>query len=646
MNKTHDTVSSYEELERAVHAALETYSNVHRGSGHNSMVSTYLYEQARDIVVEYLGLKKGKHLVIFCSPRGAETLQANLKPESYNCLSSQDIGLPLGVRAIIVRRKALPAHIPFMTGGGTARLVSPGWVIWARGADKFEAGTPAIINVIAFAKALQIMKSHGKAAFRLAPADKLTAIEILHSDELEKYSGRELMNELRQNLIGKDLIVPTLEGARPFINFDNSASTQTFQPVWNAVRQTWHQQSQVHQEIIHKVRSVCADFLGAPLSSYDILFTANTTEAINISAHNFSLEKEQDVEPLVLSTPMEHSSNDLPWRMIPGHGMIRLSVDNEGFIDLNELEATLSDYNQKHLHGNKRIRLMAVSGASNVMGSFNDLEAISLIVHKYGARLFVDAAQLVAHRRINIEQNAIDYLAFSAHKVYAPFGTGVLVVRKGLLNFNSSELEIIRSSGEENAGGIAALGKSLILLNRIGMDLIQEEEQTMTRLVLNKLSQIPGLMIYGIKEPGSQRFSRKGGVIVFAIKGIMANKLAQLIAERGGIGVRSGCHCAHIMIKKLVGVPPMLERFQGLIVTLFPRLSLPGLARVSIGIGNTEKDIDILIEVLASVSGKLQATAGRQPGSSNSNKTVLSQAEIKQQINDFISNVAHKVYSY
>ncbi len=288
---------------------------------------------------------------------------------------------------------------------------------------------------------------------------------------------------------------------------------------------------------------------------------------------------------------------------------------------------------------------MAVSGASNVMGSFNDLEAISRIVHKYGAKLLVDAAQLVAHRSINMEQCEIDYLAFSAHKVYAPFGTGVLVVRKGLLNFNASELEQIRSSGEENASGIAALGKSLILLNRIGMDIIREEEQTMTRRLLNGMMQIPGLNIYGIKDAASIRFSQKGGVIVFAIKGIMANKLAQALAERGGIGVRAGCHCAHILIKHLVGIPPLLERFQGLIVTLFPKLSLPGLARVSIGIGNTGKDIDTLIDVLTTVSGKLQAKADSQSGSVNSHKTVFSQAEIKKQINDFIRAASLRVYN-
>ncbi len=132
---------------------------------------------------------------------------------------------------------------------------------------------------------------------------------------------------------------------------------------------------------------------------------------------------------------------------------------------------------------------MAVSGASNVLGVFNDLAEISRIAHRYGARLLVDAAQLVAHRKVEMAACGIDYLAFSAHKVYAPFGTGVLLVRKGLLTFSPAEMERIRSSGEENAGGIAALGKALVLLQRIGLDVIQEEEQALTGRALRGLAQ-------------------------------------------------------------------------------------------------------------------------------------------------------------
>ena len=146
--------TAYLELKQGVYAALETYSNIHRGSGQNSMVSTYLFEKARDILIEYMGLSKVKYVVIFCTPRRAESLKANLNTENYKCISSQDIGLPFGVRALAVDKKFLPKGIPLQTGGGTTRIVSPGWVIWAKAPDKFEAGTPAIINIIAFAKAI------------------------------------------------------------------------------------------------------------------------------------------------------------------------------------------------------------------------------------------------------------------------------------------------------------------------------------------------------------------------------------------------------------------------------------------------------------------------------------------------------------
>ena len=236
----------------------------------------------------------------------------------------------------------------------------------------------------------------------------------------------------------------------------------------------------MQQEIIQEVKSICAEVLGAPLADYDVIFTSNTTEAINLVAESLGNESEPGIEPVVLNTLLEHNSNELPWRTVPGASLIRLPVDAEGFVDLNELEALLRAYNQEGRHGKKRIKLVAVSGASNVLGTFNDLAEISRIVHRYGARLLVDAAQLVAHRKVEMEGCGIDYLAFSAHKVYAPFGTGVLVARKGLLNFSPAELEQIRSSGEENVGGIAALGKALVLLQRIGLDVIQEEEQALT----------------------------------------------------------------------------------------------------------------------------------------------------------------------
>jgi selenocysteine lyase/cysteine desulfurase len=216
--------------------------------------------------------------------------------------------------------------------------------------------------------------------------------------------------------------------------------------------------------------------------------------------------------------------------------------------------------------------------------------------------------------------------------VYAPFGSGVLVAKKGLLHFSPTELDVIRSSGEENVGGIAALGKALVLLQRVGLDLIQDEEQALTGQALRGLAQIPGLTIYGIKDPASPRFTQKGGVIVFDLKGVMPNRVAKELAEQGGIGVRYGCHCAHMLIKHLLNIHPLLEQFQGLIVTLFPKLNLPGLTRVSLGIENSAEDVDALIHVLSQIARRSRTGRDRRA--------------VQQQMDDFARAAARRVYTH
>jgi selenocysteine lyase/cysteine desulfurase len=433
----------------------------------------------------------------------------NLHPGTYQILSVADTGISLGVSAMAIERKALPKGAPRQTGGGTTKLISKEWAIWADGPDKFEAGTPAVINCIAFAKALLIIRQSGKDVFLNIPAEKLTATDILYNDDLSQYKGQELLDELRKTMIGRDVLVPTIEGNRPFINFDNSASTPTFIPVWDAFRLALQQPAHIKKDLIKEVKAICAGVLNASPENYDIIFTTNTTESINLVAESLGRETKSGTEQLILNSIAEHSSNELPWRMIPGVSMIRLSVNDEGFLDMSELETKLKAYNHEGRDGNKHIGLVALSGASNVLGICNDIAEISRITHKYGARLLVDVAQLIAHRKVDMEGCGIDYLAFSAHKVYAPFGSGVLAVRKGLLAFDAAELELIRSSGEENVGGIAALGKALLLLQRIGMDVIKADEQLLTAKLLSGLAKIPGLKVYGLKDPESHGFSQK-----------------------------------------------------------------------------------------------------------------------------------------
>ena len=638
------TANAFEELALGVYSALETYSNVHRGSGYKSIVTTHLFEQAREIVLEYLALNKRKYTVLFCTARRASSLATQLKPGDYQCLSSGDIGLSLGVTALAVRRKALPKGAPSQSGGGTARLVSREWVLWARLPDKFEAGTPAIVNVIAFARALRMIQRSGKEIFLNRDIQKITAAEILNHDGLDALSGKQLLDELRRTLTGNALRVPTIQGLKPFINLDNSASTPAFMPTWNAFRHALSLSPEVKQEMISLVKSICASMMDAPPGSCDLIFTTNTTEAINLAAESLGLEPDGDTEPVVLNSLLEHSSNDLPWRLIPGHSLIRFPVDLNGFIDLKELELLLSAYNSKAEHGKKRIRLLAVSGASNVLGVCNNLMEISRIAHRYNARLLVDAAQLAAHCKISMEESGIDYLAFSAHKMYAPFGCGLLICKKGLLRFNPEEMAEIRSSGEENTAGIAALGKAVALLERVGMDVVQKEERALLSKALAGMALSPGLKVYGVNNPDSPGFESKIGVIVFSMKGLMPNRIAGELSLNYGIGVRYGCHCAHLIIKHLLHVTPAVERFQRIMVSLFPKMNLPGLTRVSFGIGNRAEDIDNLIRALGDVV--ISRKSARNPGPGVSTATAgLSRAEVKKQIKELTRVASRKVYS-
>jgi selenocysteine lyase/cysteine desulfurase len=294
----------------------------------------------------------------------------------------------------------------------------------------------------------------------------------------------------------------------------------------------------------------------------------------------------------------------LPWRTRPGLSLVRLDVDAEGFFDLDQLETVLRAHNQEGRHGTARIKLVAVSGASNVLGVFNPLDEVSRIVHRYGAELLVDAAQLVAHRPIDMQATGIDYLVFSGHKIYAPFGTGVLVARKGRLQFTPLEMGQIHASGEENVGGIAALGEALSLMARIGWDTIQKEEHVLTRYALTCLATLPSVRVYGIKDPESPRFARKGGVILFGMKGMLPHRVARSLAEQGGVGVRSGCHCAHLAIKRLLHVPAWAERIQWLMLSVARHMRLPGLVRMSLGLQNTELDVDAFVDTLKRMTTK------------------------------------------
>ena len=423
---------------------------------------------------------------------------------------------------------------------------------------------------------------------------------------------------LRQTTMGGGRSVPTTDGSLPYIHADNAASMPTFQAVWNAARQAWRMPADRQAELVAAVRTRCAGFFGAPADRYDLIFTSNTTEAINLAATALirkpPLKHGPERETVVLATCAEHNSNELPWRYAGGATLIRTPVDKDGFPDLKAMESLLREYNGDRAHGRKRIRVVTVSGASNVLGACPDLIEIGRIAHRYQALVFVDAAQLAGHRAIRLAAFGLDGLAFSGHKMYAPFGTGGLFLRKGLWSSGSAAFEAARASGDENAAGVAALGKAMDLLERIGMDVIHEEEQELTKTALRELAAVPGVRLYGVADPDSPRLVRRLGVISFGLKHVPHNLLAEELAETAGFGVRTGCHCAHILVKRLLRMHPLREALSNLGLKLVPRFTvslLPGLTRVSFGLENSEADVRRLARALEKIAGRRRSFVTR-----------------------------------
>ncbi|HEC39021.1 MAG TPA: aminotransferase class V-fold PLP-dependent enzyme, partial [bacterium] len=242
-------INAFAQLKHSVYKTLETYSNVHRGTGHNSMITTALFDQAREVVLEHLQLNKKKYVVVFCNPRRMNIFKMQLNPMDYHVISSKDFDLPLGIRALAVKKKKLRKCSVIYTGGGMIKQVTSNSVIWADLPERFEAGTPSTVNIITLAKAIQLTEKYGKITKENDTAQVLSLTEIFYQDKVLEHSGKKLLLKLKNLLIGNNYIVPTIEGLRPYVNLDNAASTPTFLPIWDTYCKVLKQPGENSQEI-------------------------------------------------------------------------------------------------------------------------------------------------------------------------------------------------------------------------------------------------------------------------------------------------------------------------------------------------------------------------------------------------------------
>lgn len=330
-------------------------------------------------------------------------------------------------------------------------------------------------------------------------------------------------------------------------------------------------------------RKKIASFIGAG-SAQEVVFTRNTTEAINLVSNSWGRQNLKQGD-LVVLTEMEHHSNLVPWHMLASVIGVRLEfieVTAEGELDLESYRKLLK----------QEPKLVSFVHMSNVLGTINPAKEIIRLAKEAGATTLVDAAQSVPHLPFKLDDLNADFVAFSAHKMLGPSGIGVLWGRKELLasmppflgggdmikkvhlrDFTPNDLPHKFEAGTPAIAEGIGFGAAVDYLNRVGMESIAAHEQMIAKYAHERLSAIDGLRVIGPKA------ERRGAVLSFTLEGIHPHDVAQLL-DGDGIAVRAGHHCAM----------PLHEKFQ-----------IPASTRASFYLYNIIEDVDRLVSGLHKV---------------------------------------------
>ena len=411
----------------------------------------------------------------------------------------------------------------------------------------------------------------------------------------------------RLRLVGDDLEVPLVTGeSRRHVNLDYAASTPPLVEVWETVRLLLPYYSSVHRGAGYKsqvstaayeqARATIRAFFGARPDD-TLIFTRHTTDALNLLAASLPPGAR------VLTTAVEHHANLLPWRRA-AVDYLPVPAGPAGL--LRSLEESLAQ-------AGGAIALVAVTGASNVTGEIWPLAEIARIAHRHGARVLVDAAQLAPHAPIDITSLGVDYLAMSGHKLYAPFGIGVLIGRGDWLARSEPMIQgggAVESvtlaevtwrglperheAGTPNLVGAVALAAACRTLQGYGMDRLAAEEADLYEVAWTRLSSIACLELYTVWDHTHPHI----GVLSFNLEGYPHGKLATILSAEYGISVRSGSFCAHPLVRHLIQSgqinPDPLRCGAHVPVT--------GAVRLSMGLGTSRQDIDAVADALVAIS--------------------------------------------
>ena len=384
---------------------------------------------------------------------------------------------------------------------------------------------------------------------------------------------------------------------KPLVYLDNASTTQKPLSVIEKITEYYKgYNANIHRAVYalaeeataeyEKTRDKVAEFLNIR-NREEIIFVRGTTEAINLVAYSWGRPhiKKDDI---IVVTEYEHHSNIVPWQLLAQETGARLEyigVDDDGELVLEDLE--------RHL-ATGRVRLVAFSLMSNVLGTISDADRIIPMCKKAGALVLVDGAQAVPHMPVDMQRLGCDFFAFSGHKMLGPTGVGVLWARRDVLDtmvpFQGggdmirevhkhettwNDLPYKFEAGTPNIADVVGLGAAIDYLTGIGMENMRRHEVELTEYALRRMSAIKGIEIYGTPD-----MKKRGGVISFNFHDVHPHDVAQLLDD-DGIAIRSGHHCAQVLME---------------------RLDVAATSRASFYIYNTKQDVDAMIESLENVA--------------------------------------------
>ena len=392
---------------------------------------------------------------------------------------------------------------------------------------------------------------------------------------VDSYALRNDFPIFKKKINGKELVY-----------LDNASTTQKPYSVIESITDFYtNYNSNIHRavyqlaeeatELYEQSRKKIANFIN--VRPEEIVFTRNTTESINLIAHSWARSNLKKDDGIAL-TEIEHHSNIVPWQILCqeiGTRLEYVGIDENGFLDLEHMIELISS---------KKLKLVSLSHMSNVLGTIVPIERIIKIAHEHGIPVIVDGAQSVPHMPVNVKSLDCDFLVFSAHKMLGPTGVGVLYAKKEFLenmrpfmgggdmikevfkfHTNYNDVPYKFEAGTPNIADVVGFGAAIDYLEKIGMENIRRHEISLTEYALESILSLKYVTVYGPRDP-----KYRGGVISFNIADIHPHDLATIMNDYG-IAIRSGHHCAQVLMQ---------------------RLDVPATSRASFYIYNTKEDID------------------------------------------------------